>query len=156
MATTQTQKKRSPRPTGMAWLIPALPVQDVQRTVNFLEKAFGFEKFNPIAGPDGKIVHAEIRYEGEIVAMFGPESEPCCKAKSPATSKTDCPIAIYVYCDNVDALCARAKAAGATVLSEPSDKFWGDRTAEFSDIDGYRWMFATNVADFDISKMPKG
>ena len=33
--------------------------------------------------------------------------------------------------------------------------FWGDRIAQFSDPDGYRWMFATNVADFDASKAPK-
>jgi uncharacterized glyoxalase superfamily protein PhnB len=156
MATTQTQKKRSPRPTGMAWLIPALPVKDVQRSIEFCEKAFGFQKGMSLPRPDGKIVHGEVRYEGEIVAMFGLEDTPGCTHKSPATSKTNCPIALYVYCDNVDALYTRAKAAGATVLSEPADKFWGDRTAEFSDIDGYRWMFATNVADFDASKMPKG
>ena len=155
MATTQTQKKRSPRPTGMAWLIPALPVKDIQRAIDFCQKAFGFETGITMPGPDGKLVHAEVKYEGEIIAMFGNESDPECTSKSPATSKTVCPILLYVYCDNVDALCARAKAAGATVVSEPADQFWGDRTAEFRDPDGYRWMFATNVAEFDASKMPK-
>ena len=112
MATTQTQKKRSPRPTGMAWLIPALPVQDVQRAIDFCQKAFGFEKGITMPGPDGKIVHGEVRYEGETVAMFGRDSDPNCIHRSPATSKTDCPIALYVYCDNVDALYARPKPPG--------------------------------------------
>jgi uncharacterized glyoxalase superfamily protein PhnB len=155
MATVETQKKRSPRPTGMAWVIPALPVKDVQRSIDFCEKAFGFEKGMSMPGPDGKIVHGEIRYEGEIVAMFGREDEPCCKTKSPATSKIDCGVMLYVYCDNVDVLYRRAKVAGATVISEPTDMFWGDRTVQLGDLDGYRWMFATNVADFDASKMPK-
>jgi uncharacterized glyoxalase superfamily protein PhnB len=155
MATTQTQKKRPPRPTGMARLIPALPVKDVRRAIDFCEKAFGFEKAMAMPAPDGKIVHGEIRYEGEIIAMFGLEGAYGGTCKSPAASKTDCPIMLYVYCDNVDALYAKAKAAGAKVISEPADMFWGDRTVQLADPDGYRWMFATNVADFDASKMPK-
>jgi uncharacterized glyoxalase superfamily protein PhnB len=155
MATAQTKTTRPPRPVGMAWLIPALPVQNVERTLNFLQKCFGFEKGISMPGQDGKLIHAEVKYEGEIIAMFGLEGAYGGTCKSPATSKTECPITLYVYCDNVDALYAKAKSAGATVVSEPKDMFWGDRTAEFSDPDGYRWMFATNVADFDASKAPK-
>jgi len=153
----QTQKDRTPRPAGMSWLIPALPVKDVQRAMDFLEKAFGFESAMAMPGPDGKLIHGAVKYKGEVIAMFGPE-DACDNpkaSKSPASSKTDCPIMLYVYCDDVDALWARAKAAGATVISEPADMFWGDRTAELGDVDGYRWMFATNVVDFDESKMPK-
>ena len=156
MALTETQKKRSPRPAGMAWLLPALPVQDVQKSIEFCEKAFGFEKLMAMPGPDGKIVHAEMKYEGEAIVMFGLECAEAGHGKPPAASNIECPIGLYVYCDNVDALYNRAKSAGATVLKEPEDMFWGDRVAEFRDPDGYRWMFATNVADFDPSKMPKG
>jgi uncharacterized glyoxalase superfamily protein PhnB len=156
MATLQTQTKRPPRPAGMAWLIPALPVKDIQKALDFCQKAFGFDKGISMTGPDGKLVHAEIKYEGHTIAMFGLESAPECIHKSPATSKTDCPILLYVYCDNVDALYATAKAAGASIISEPADMFWGDRIATFKDPDGYRWTFATNVAAFDASKAPKG
>jgi PhnB protein len=78
-----------------------------------------------------------------------------CPGKSPATSKADCPICLYVYCSDVDALYRRAKAAGATVVSEPADMFWGDRVVNLKDPEGYNWMFAANVADFDPSKTPK-
>ena len=50
---------------------------------------------------------------------------------------------------------AQAKAAGAEILNEPEDMFWGDRTVMLRDPDGYKWMFATKVGEFDPSKMPQ-
>jgi PhnB protein len=50
-----------------------------------------------------------------------------------------------VYCDDVDALCKRAEAAGATVESPPADMFWGDRTCTLVDPDGYKWCFGTHT-----------
>lgn len=155
MATLQAKTKRPPRPTGMAWLIPYLTVQDVERAVNFYERSFGFERGIVMPDKEGKAVHAEMTYEGETIVMFGLEGGFGGTCRSPATSKTECPVDLYVYCEDVDALCSRAKSAGATVLSEPSDKFWGDRTAQLSDPDGFRWTFATNVGEFDGSKTPK-
>ena len=78
-----------------------------------------------------RIIHGEMKYEGEIIVMFGLEGVEAGHGKSPATSNIECPIGLYVYCDNVDALYNRAKAAGATVLKEPEDMFWGDRVVKF-------------------------
>jgi PhnB protein len=147
--------KINPRATGMAWLTPALTVRDVDKEINFCVRAFGLEKGMAMPDKTGKTVHGELKYEGETIVMFGREGAMDCPNKSPATSKVDCPIGLYIYCPDIDALCQRAKAAGATVVSEPKDQFWGDRTATFKDPEGYCWMFATNVADFDPSKMPK-
>ena len=61
---------------------------------------------------------------------------------------------LYVYCEDVDALFARAVAAGAKAIKPPQDQFYGDRTCTVEDQDGYWWNFATNVADFDPSKAP--
>ena len=49
---------------------------------------------------------------------------------------------IYVYVDDVDAHCAHARGAGAEIVLEPSDQFWGDRLYCTVDIDGQFWMFA--------------
>jgi uncharacterized glyoxalase superfamily protein PhnB len=64
-------------------------------------------------------------------------------------------VQLYVYCDDVDALFNRAKAAGAQVVAAPSDMFYGDRVCKLKDPDGFDWYFATNVADFDPTKAPK-
>jgi uncharacterized glyoxalase superfamily protein PhnB len=52
---------------------------------------------------------------------------------------------IYVLVDNVDAHCRRARAAGATIESEPEDKAWGDRMYTVRDLEGNQWYFATPV-----------
>jgi PhnB protein len=147
--------KRSPRMTGMAWLTSALTVRDVDKEISFCVRAFGLEKGYSMPDKTGKTVHGDLKYEDSTIVMFGREGAMDCPSKSPATSKADCPISLYVYCSDVDTLCKRAKAAGATVVSEPADMFWGDRVATFKDPEGYRWSFATNIADFDPSKMPK-
>jgi uncharacterized glyoxalase superfamily protein PhnB len=53
----------------------------------------------------------------------------------------------YVYVDDVDAHCARAREAGARLLSEPTDQFYGDRTYGVEDLAGHQWNFAQHVRD---------
>jgi uncharacterized glyoxalase superfamily protein PhnB len=50
---------------------------------------------------------------------------------------------VYVYVDDVDARCRRARAAGARIESEPEDKPWGDRMYTARDREGNQWYFAT-------------
>jgi uncharacterized glyoxalase superfamily protein PhnB len=147
--------KRAPRQMGMAWLTPALTVRDVDKEISFCVRAFGFEKGMTMPDKTGKTIHGELKYEDSTIVMFGREGAMGCPSKSPATSKADCPISLYVYCSDIDALYRQAKAAGATIIAEPADMFWGDRVATFKDPEGYTWMFATNVGEFDPSKMPK-
>ena len=54
---------------------------------------------------------------------------------------------VYVYVDDVDKHFATAKAAGAGVLSEPADQFYGDRTYSAEDPEGHQWSFAQHVRD---------
>lgn len=144
---------RPPKPANMPWLTPALTVQDADRAVAFYEKAFGFEKRFALPGPDGRTLHAEVAWRDALI-MVGPEcpQHPC---KSPATSGARPADVFYIYCDDVDALYQRAVAAGAKTEEAPQEMFWGDRVCTLIDPDGYRWSFATNVADFDPTKVPK-
>jgi PhnB protein len=155
METSKTQIKMQARPAGMSWLIPALPVKDVLKAAKFYEKAFGFETGMTVPDFDGKIIHAELKYQGSTVVMLGLEGAFGGTCKSPASSQAKCPIGLYVYCYDVDALYRRAKQAGAEVTAEPTNMFWGDRVTRLNDLDGYRWMFATNVAEFDPTKVTK-
>ena len=61
---------------------------------------------------------------------------------------------LYVYVDDVDAQYGQAIAAGGVSLLPPTDMFWGDRMARFSDPDGYIWGIATKVGEFDPSMIP--
>ena len=54
---------------------------------------------------------------------------------------------VMCYVDDVDAHFARAKAAGAKIIAEPEDQFYGDRTYVAQDPEGHRWFFAQHVED---------
>jgi uncharacterized glyoxalase superfamily protein PhnB len=145
--------KRPAKPAGYSWLSPYLCVKDCDKAIDFYQRAFGFEKKFAMPIPGGKTGHVEMTYK-DMLIMFGPEqpNQPC---KSPVTLGTPSPVQLYVYCDDVDALFNRAKAAGAQVVNAPSDMFYGDRVCKLKDPDGFDWYFATNVADFDPTKAPK-
>jgi uncharacterized glyoxalase superfamily protein PhnB len=53
---------------------------------------------------------------------------------------------VYVFVDDVDAHCERARSAGAKVLIEPADQAWGDRMYCATDPEGQFWMFARRLA----------
>lgn len=145
--------KRPARPPDMPWLSPYLIVKDADAALDFYLRAFGFEKKMAIPGPNGKAMHAEVRWH-DMVVMFGPEGNPGNTSKSPAATGIPSPVGLYVYCDDVDALYARATKAGAKGLTAPVDMFYGDRVCKLADQDGHLWSFATNVADYDPTKAP--
>lgn len=144
---------RPAKQAGYSWICPCLTVRDIDRAIEFCEKAFGFTRENVIPGPNGKTAHGEVRYR-DIAIMFGQEGAVGCTAKTPASSGVEPPMGLYVYVDSVDVLYQRATKAGATSVQAPQDMFWGDRICTLKDPDGYQWNFATNVAEFDASKMP--
>jgi uncharacterized glyoxalase superfamily protein PhnB len=123
--------------------------------MTFYEKAFGFSPGEVMRGTDGKVTHCGMRYQGRDLVMFAPEGAWGSSAKTPAHMGVDLPSSFYVYCEDVDALAAQAKNAGAKVEEDLADQFWGDRTVFLKDPDGYGWMFATKVGEFDPAKMPK-
>jgi uncharacterized glyoxalase superfamily protein PhnB len=140
----------------MPRLVPCLTVREVEPALDFYRRAFGFEpnERTLLRSPDGRIVYADMRFGEDAVVMLGPEGafgNPC---KSPATMGAPPPVGLYIYCDDVDALFRQATKAGAASRCDPQDMFWGDRMCQLADPDGYLWSFATNVGDFDPSKIP--
>lgn len=142
-------------PEGANWLTPYFTVSDAEASIEFYQKAFGFEVGMTMPGPDGRPAHVEMKYQGNAIVMFAPEGAWGSQHKTPLHYQIDSPTSFYVYCADVDALAAQAKSAGAEVISEPEDMFWGDRTVMLKDPDGYQWMFATKVGEFDPSKIPE-
>jgi uncharacterized glyoxalase superfamily protein PhnB len=88
-------------------------------------------------------MHAEMTWHDQVI-MFGPECDKN-QSKAPATTGVRPPVALYLYCDDVDAQYARAVAGGAKGEMPPQDMFWGDRICLLTDPDGYIWNFATHT-----------
>ena len=144
------------RPEGANWLTPYITVADADASIDFYQRAFGFERGFTMPDADGRTLHASMDYQGTTLLMFAPEGAwNDTSMRPPVHTNTELPLDFYVYCPDVDALTARAREAGAEVLSEPEDMFWGDRMVRLRDPDGYLWSFATNIGEFDPSKVPQ-
>jgi uncharacterized glyoxalase superfamily protein PhnB len=121
----------------MPTIFPYLVYQDGAAALKWLAEAFGFEKTVEVPGPDGSILHAEMRF-GASAIMLGTATREQCEQ-----SPWDLPAghSIYVYVDDVDAHYERAKAAGAKIVYTPEDTDFGTRRYRVLDLDGYEWSF---------------
>jgi uncharacterized glyoxalase superfamily protein PhnB len=62
---------------------------------------------------------------------------------------------VHVYVPNVDDAYRKALAAGAKSEREPSDQFYGDRSAGVTDRAGNQWWIATHVEDVSEAEMAR-
>lgn len=143
-------------PATANMLTPYLTVADADRALDWYARAFGFRAGESgMKDAAGRTVHGELYYEGRSIAMVAPEGAWGGTDRTPRNAGIRLPLSFYVYCADVDRLADGARAAGATIERPPEDMFWGDRTTMIADPDGYLWMFAQKVGEFDPSKMPK-
>lgn len=119
---------------------PALFYRDAAAAIDFLERAFGFETLLRVTGPDGSVAHSELRL-GDAIIMVGTE-RPDRGWMSPA-GRDGVTALIYLVCDDADAHCARARAAGAEITMEPQDTDYGSRDYLALDPEGNTWSVGT-------------
>jgi PhnB protein len=151
-----TTRKKKVAAKTVSPVIPYLTVRDVQASLVFYEQAFGFKRGETISLPDGSLVQVVMHHARAAAVKLSPEGLWSGSMKAPATSRAENPIVLYVPCRKVDELAARARAAGATIASEPEDMFWGERIVRIVDPDGYLWCFAARIGKFDPAKIPRG
>jgi uncharacterized glyoxalase superfamily protein PhnB len=126
-------------------LIPALFYRDPRAAIRFLEAAFGFELVMLIEDDQGNLAHSEMRF-GDAVVMIGTEWMADLKSPSSIGGKTTQTVHVGIETD-VDAHCERARAAGAEILMEPQDQFYGARTYRCRDPEGHQWTIAQTIRE---------
>jgi uncharacterized glyoxalase superfamily protein PhnB len=117
--------------------------RDPRAALDWLEKAFGFERSMVILDKDGRLAHSEMRF-GDGYIMVGAESAEFVASPASAGGKNTQSIHVQLQ-DGIDAHCERARAAGAVILQEPTDEFYGDRTFRARDPEGHVWTFSQTV-----------
>jgi uncharacterized glyoxalase superfamily protein PhnB len=141
------------KPTPPDWPRVSVAVfyDDAQRAIDWLCRAFGFEVRLKVEGDDGSIHHSELVF-GEGLIMVGQTGGPekAANRKSPRSLGGANTQSVMVYVDDADAHCARARAAGAKIVSEPEvhdygGDYWADRGYGCADLEGHHWWFAQRV-----------
>jgi len=133
-----------PIPDGYHTLTPFIVVEGAAGLIDFLKQAFGAQELHRMAGPDGKVMHAEVKI-GDSIVMMG---EPHGKSELQSAN-------IYMYVNDTDATYKSAMEAGATSIMEPVDQFYGDRSAGVKDSYGNHWWIATHQEDVSSEEIQK-
>jgi PhnB protein len=141
-----------PIPEGYHTLTPYFTVRDAARAIEFYKQAFGAQERGVMKGPDGKVMHAELKIGDSIVMLADefPEFGAVAPESGGSTS-----MGLHIYVDNVDQAFDRAVKAGAKVEMPVSDQFWGDRYGKLRDPFGHKWSIATHVKDMSADEMKR-
>ena len=131
-----------PIPDGFTTVTPSLVMKDCNKAIEFYKKALGAQELMRMPGPDGKIMHAEIKVGNSHVMM----NDEIMGSKSPETLGGS-PVSFYLYVEDCDSSHKKAVAAGCKEIMAPADMFWGDRMGGVADPFGYKWSIRTKVED---------
>ena len=137
----------TPSPTASVWhkvravpndIYPILQYRDAHAAIDWLERAFGFERAAVYEGPDGAVVHAELRH-GDGMVMIGSLKHRDDGGFGDHTGQGWA----YVVVEDADAHHDRASTAGAEIVRELEDQEYGSRDYSARDLEGNLWSFGT-------------
>jgi len=129
-----------------ATIIPSLRYVDAPKAIDWLCRAFGFEKGLVVPVENDTIAHAQLTY-GRGMIMLGSSGghgggfDELVKAPSELGGiGTQSP---YVIVEDADAHLAQARAAGAEIVLDIEDKEYGGRGYTCRDLEGHVWSFGS-------------
>jgi PhnB protein len=143
-----------PIPERLHTVNPRLVVRDGAAAIDFYRRAFGAEELGDrFTGPDGELIHAEIRIGDSVVmitedAVDGPVGSP-----ERLGGIVTCVMSLYW--ENVDAAWDRAVSAGAEVMYPLDDQFYGERGGRLRDPFGQQWMMSQHIEDVSPEEMSR-
>lgn len=143
-----------PIPEGHPTLTPHLIIKDAARAIDFYKKAFGAEEVMRMPMPDGRLMHASLKFGNSMLFLCDEFPEHGCGGASPQTLKNS-HATMHIYVEDVDKAYQRAVDAGATAQMPPQDMFWGDRYGTLIDPFGQPWSLATHKEELSPEEMKK-
>ena len=131
---------------------PYLTIRNAASAIEFYRKVFDATETMRLAEPSGRIGHAEITIGGAPIMIS--DEYPEMDVRGPEAFGGS-PVSVHLYVSDVDAVFARAVAAGAKPVRKPEDQFYGDRAATLIDPFGHRWFLATRKEDVSPEEMAR-
>jgi len=126
-----------------ATVIPALQYRDAHAAIEFLCRAFGFERNAVYEGEGGSIAHAQLKFGNGMVMLGSVQDSEYGKLLVRPRDVGGVTMSVYIVVEDADAHFARAKAAGAEITREPVTQDYGGRDYTCKDPEGNVWTFGT-------------
>jgi PhnB protein len=145
-------KAKSAVPEGFHTVTPQLTLDNAVQAIDWYKKGLGAEEVSRATGPDGKILHAELRIGDSRIML----NDALMGGKGPKAIGGS-PMSLWIYVEDCDTLFNRAVTAGALTAGGPmgsmQNQFWGDRCGTLTDPHGYTWTIATRKEDLTRQEM---
>jgi PhnB protein len=144
-------KAKKAVPDGYHTVTPHIIVDNAAQAIEWYKKALGAQEVSRAVGPDGKIMHAEVRIGDSRIML----NDPMMGGKSPKDLGGS-PASLWLYVEDCDTLFNRAIAAGGKeygAMGKMADQFWGDRCGTMADPYGYYWTIASHKEDLTPQEM---
>jgi uncharacterized glyoxalase superfamily protein PhnB len=119
-----------------------LCVRSANEAVEFYRRAFGAVETMRLTEPGGRVGHVQIKLGAYTVMLAEEFPEYGIFAARPGQS---IPMCVHLHVDDADAAMRDAVAAGATVVREAEDKFYGERTGRIRDPFGFEWLLGHSI-----------
>jgi PhnB protein len=131
-------------PRGYSRIDPWVISRDADAEIAFMSRAFGAHERprSRVLNADGTIGHVEVELGDSVVMMF--DAQP---------SWQDLPAHLRIYVDDVQATVDNAVAAGARVVTRPTELAFGERVARVRDPQGHLWWIHERVEELDLEEM---
>ncbi|GAB5471339.1 MAG: VOC family protein [Rhodospirillales bacterium] len=124
-------------------IIPTLRYRDAATMIDWLIRAFGFERHLVVEDGDGGIAHAQLTLGSGMVMLGSARDDSFGALQSTAQALGGVTQSAYIVVSTVDALCEQARAAGAEIVMEPKDEDYGGRGFSCRDPEGQLWNFGS-------------
>lgn len=124
-------------------VIPTLRYRDAAKAIDWLCEAFGFTKQLVVPAGEGAIRHAQLRYENGMIMLGSARDDEFGKLVAPLEPGRPANVGIHVVVADVDGHYARAVAADAEILAEPTEQDYGGSFYSCRDLEGNVWSFGS-------------
>jgi uncharacterized glyoxalase superfamily protein PhnB len=133
-------------------VFPYLRARNAEEAIDFYKRAFGaVEKFR-LVEPGGRLGHAELMF-GEATIMISDEyPEMGIHALDPGQTSG---LVLHLHVEDADAMVAAAIEAGAHLIRDVKDQFYGERSGTVRDPFGYDWMIGHSIEEMQPDEMQR-
>jgi PhnB protein len=138
-------------PEGYHSITPSLTCKNAARAIEFYKSVFGATEVMRMPGPEGKIMHAELKI-GDSIIFINDEFPGMAEAPAPGVTPS---LFMFLYTEDVDSVYNRAVSMGSMVVMPLENMFWGDRYGKVTDPFGHQWGIAQHVEDVAPQEMKR-
>jgi PhnB protein len=132
-------------------IVPHIYIDGAADGIEFYKRAFGAEELFRIAGPGGRILHAELSICGSVVMLGDPDE----RLYGEPRKLGGCTAGLHLFLDDNAALLRRAVEMGAQEIQPPTEMFYGASSASVRDPFGHIWVLLTWREDLEPAEMER-